>query len=185
MRAARTALRLPTLPQLRTKEPKRKTMSRGGRTARSGLARRFLPGICRAYGWAGTAPRHWGSSWQPGTQKAPKAQLLRRLSGRGLRWGHCSFAQCFCAGSVSGALACWCCFLRCAGDFSASAQPPWQRLTVRQDCCATAAIRLYRMLPRCCCVCGWPDGRRSWLHNCSVPRGGAPQGKRREPCGGF
>ena len=127
----------------------------------SGLAQRFLPGICRAYGWAGTAPRHWANSWQPGTQKAPKAQLLRRLSGHGLRWGHCSFAQCFCAGSASGALACWCCFLRCAGDFSASAQPPWQRLTARQDCCATAAIRLYRMLPRCCCVCGWPGGRRA------------------------
>ena len=97
---------------------------------RAARTRRFLPGICRVYGWAGTAPRYWGSSWQPGTQKTPKAQPLRRLSGHGLRWGHCSFAQCFCAGSVSGALACWCCFLRCAGDFSASAQPPWQRLFV-------------------------------------------------------
>ena len=185
MRAARTALRLPALPQLRTKEPKRKTMSARRPDCVVWLGAAFWPGICRAYGWAGTAPRHWANSWQSGTQKAPKAQLLRRLSGHGLRWGHCSFAQCFCAGSVSGALACWCCFLRCAGDFSASVRPPWQRLTARQDCCATAAIRLYRMLLCCCCVCGWPGGRRSWRHSCSVPRGVVPQGKRRGPCGGF
>ena len=117
----------------------------------SGLAQRFLPGICRVYGWAGTAPRHWGSSWQPGTQKAPKAQPLRRLSGHGLRWGHCSFAQCFCAGSVSGALACWCCFLRCAGDFSASAQPPWQRLSLRRD----TAVSDVATLLWCLWLAGW------------------------------
>lgn len=185
MRAARTALRLPALPQLRTKEPKRKTMSARRPDCAVWLGAAFLAGYLPGIWLGRDGATALGQQLQPGIQKAPKAQLLRRLSGHGLRWGHCSFAQCFCAGSVSGALACWCCFLRRAGDFSASVRPPWQRLTVRQDCCATAAIRLYRMLPRCCCVCGWPGGRRSWRHSCSVPRRGVPQGKRRGPCGGF
>ena len=141
------------------------------------LGAAFLAGYRAGHdGWAGTAPRHWASSWQSGTQKAPKAQLLRRLSGRGLAVGAlqlCAVLLCgFCIWGV-GLLVL---LLRRAGDFSASVRPPWQRLTAWQDCCATAAIRLYRMLPHCCCVCGWPGGRRSWLHSCSVQRGARHKG---------
>lgn len=185
MRAARTALRLPALPQLRTTEPKRKTVSGRQPDCAVWLGAAFLAGYLPGI-WLGrdgtTALGQQLAAWYT---ESPEGTAFTAAFGAGLRWGHCSFAQCFCAGSASGALACWCCFLRCAGDFSASAQPPWQRLTARQDCCATAAIRLYRMLLCCCYVCGWPGGRRSWRHNCSVQRRGVPQGKRREPCGGF
>lgn len=185
MRAARTALRLPALPQLRTKEPKRKTVSGRQPDCVVWLGAAFLAGYLPGI-WLGrdgaTALGQQLAVWYT---ESPESTAFTAAFGTRFAVGALQLCAVLLCGFCIWGIGLLVLFLRCAGDFSASVRPPWQRLTVRQDCCATAAIRLYRMLPRCCCVCGWPGGRRSWRHNCSVQRRGVPQGKRRGPCGGF
>ena len=92
------------------------------------LGAAFLAGYLHRSIWPGrTAPRHWGSSWQPGTQKAPKAQLFAAAFGTRFAVGALQLCAVLLCGFCIWGIGLLVLFFAVRGGFSASAQPPWQR----------------------------------------------------------